>query len=482
MKYLLVLIIISRIIFSQEITPRHWNSLSTHVKVGVPLVDDASLIGGRLQVKASYDGGSSFSDLGEKFIIEKGDLDGIKQVSIPAEIFENMPEFEEGKKVQFIAQLWDRAGNTITGLVSDSILVIDQVLPNLVTLEVNSSNEFDSNLAMPGDTIVFKITTNEPIASPIFIINEESYDGSVGLDKSWMLVYPADEADDGELYFEINYFDLAGNPGATITEKDNEISIIKDGTVPELDSIGLFTSNPYDSLLAIKGDTVFLSFKSTEIIRDIEIYLNSNQALLKMDDSLIYLFYHEFTESDSEGIIPISIEYKDLAGNIGEVVDETTDDSEVTYDMTPPSEFRVEMVGSLQESEIKDSNLEGKDIQDKSKKKKKGLSLILITTLSILGFTIFVVWVSWYKIYVKLGESGWKALIPLFNIFIFTKLVDKPVWWFIIYLIFPVGHILYGLQIGKLFGKNLIFIIGLIILPLVFYPIIAFGKAEQVSK
>ena len=188
MKYLLVLIIISRIIFSQEITPRHWNSLSTHVKVGVPLVDDASLIGGRLQVKASYDGGSSFSDLGEKFIIEKGDLDDIKQVSIPAEIFENMPEFEEGKKVQFIAQLWDRAGNTITGLVSDSILVIDQVLPNLVTLEVNSSNEFDSNLAMPGDTIVFKITTNEPIASPIFIINEESYDGSVGLDKSWMLV------------------------------------------------------------------------------------------------------------------------------------------------------------------------------------------------------------------------------------------------------------------------------------------------------
>ena len=93
-----------------------------------------------------------------------------------------------------------------------------------------------------------------------------------------------------------------------------------------------------------------------------------------------------------------------------------------------------------------------------------------------------MVWVSWYKIYVKLGESGWKALIPLFNIFIFTKLIDKPVWWFIIYLIFPLGHILYGLQIGKLFGKNLIFTIGLIILPLVFYPIIAFGKAEQISK
>lgn len=482
MKYLLALLIIITFLYSEDIATKYWNSLSTHVSVGVPLVDDESLIGGRIQVKASYDGGKTFTDLGEQFIIEKGDLDDIKTLSISAEIFENMSGFGEGKKVQFIAQLWDRAGNTITGLVSDSILVIDQVLPNLLSLEINSSNTFDSSLAMPGDTIVFQMNTNEPIASPLFIINDEVYDGSVGLDKSWMLVYPADEADDGNINFSINYFDLAGNPGATVTEKDNENSIIKDGTLPELDSIRLFTSNPYDSLLSIKGDTVFLSFYSTELIRDINIYLNSNQGILKKDDSLFYVFYHVFTESDSEGVIPISIEYKDMAGNIGETMDETTDDSEVKYDMTPPEEFRIEMFGSLQGEITTNPDAEENVNEKKTKKKKNSLDIISITILTIICFTVLSVWISWYRIYVKVGEAGWKALVPLFSIIVFTKIAGKPIWWFIIYLIFPLGHILYSLQIGKMFGKNLIFSIGLIVLPLIFYPLLAFGKSQYISK
>ena len=479
---LIIVLLFSKVLLAQEVVPRYWNSLSTHVTVGVPLVDDESLIGGRIQVRVNFDEGNSFNDLGEKHIIEKGDIDDIKQVSIPAEAFETMPGFQENAKVQFIAQLWDRAGNSVTGPVSDSVLTVDQIIPELVKLEITSSNELDSKRAMPGDSITFQVSANEAMNAPIFNINGETYDGAVGVDKSWMLVYPSDEADDGVIEFEMTYTDLAGNPGTPVTVASDGMPTIKDGTVPELDEIGLFTSNPYDSSLAIKDDTVFINFKSSESIRDIKILLNSNEAILKEEDSLSFTFYHIFTESDSEGVIPIVLDYRDLAGNVGETIDETSDDSEVALDMNPPAEFTIEMVGSLQGEliEKEDEELEGGN--KKSKKKKNELGLIPIIVLAYLGLTFLIVLISWFKIFSKSGQAGWKALVPFLNLFVFTKIAQKPVWWIVIYLILPIGYVLSSFQVAKLFGKNLIFSIGLLLLPIVFFPLLAFGKSEYQNK
>ena len=482
MRNFIIFLILSKVLFAQEIVPRYWNSLSTHVTVGVPLVDDETLIGGRIQLRINFDDAGSFSDLGEKHIIEKGDIDDVKQVSVPADAFENMAGFQESAKVQFIVQLWDRAGNSIIAPVSDSVLTVDQIIPELVNLEITSSNELDPKRSMPGDSITFQVNANEAINAPTFTINGETYDGSIGVDKSWMLVFPADEADDGVIDFEMIYTDLAGNPGDPITVATDGLPIIKDGTMPELDEIILFTSNPFDSSLAIKGDTVFINFRSSEPIRDIKILLNSNEAILKKEDSLFYTFYHVFTESDSEGVIPILLDYIDLAGNIGETIDETDDDSEVTLDMNPPAEFTIEMVGSLQGELIEQENEELDSGDKKSKKKKKELELIPIIIFSFIGLTVLVVWISWFKIFSKSGQSGWKALIPFLNLFVFTQIAGKPVWWIAIYLILPVGYVLSAIQIAKLFGKNMIFSIGLICLPIVFFPLLAFGKSEPNNK
>ena len=59
-----------------------------------------------------------------------------------------------------------------------------------------------------------------------------------------------------------------------------------------------------------------------------------------------------------------------------------------------------------------------------------------------------------------------------------TKILKKPIWWFAIYLILPIGYILAALQISKVFSKKIIFAIGLIFIPFVFYPILAFGKSQ----
>ena len=68
-RFITSLLLLSLVI-SQEIVPRYWNSLSTHVTVGVPLVDDESLIGGRIQVKVNFDEGNTFTDLGQIHVIE----------------------------------------------------------------------------------------------------------------------------------------------------------------------------------------------------------------------------------------------------------------------------------------------------------------------------------------------------------------------------------------------------------------------------
>ena len=237
--------------------------------VGVPLLDDETLIKGRIQLKVSFNDGNSFEELGDEATIQKGDIDDLKLVSVPADIFENMTGFQEGVKAKFIAQVWDRAGNSITGSVSDSMLIVDQLLPELIALEITSSNELDPTMAMPGDSITFQINANESINKPILKINEEIYESAVGIDKSWMYVYPSDDADDGVIDFQISYTDIAGNPGVPLTKATDGKTIIRDSKEPELEEVVLFTSNPYDPYLAIEGDTVFLTFKSSEQIKEV---------------------------------------------------------------------------------------------------------------------------------------------------------------------------------------------------------------------
>ena len=477
MKNFLLILFYPLILFAQEDVAVYWNSLATDVTVGVPLSDDNSLIGGRIQVKVSFDGGKLFKDMGDPSTIDKRDIDDIKLVSISSKVFEAMNGFIEGGKAQFIATVWDRAGNSVTGTVSDSILTIDETPPVLIDLKNISSNA-NKSLAMPEDSITFQMNTNEAIKKPVFEINGEIYENAAGTGKSWMLIYPASDSDDGPLKFSVNYTDLAGNPGLPISIATDSLVILMDGTAPELSEISLKTSNSYDQSMAVEGDTVFLNFISSESIKDINAIFNNSGGKLYKEDDLNFTYFHVFTASDSQGTIPFILDYKDQAGNIGKTIDETDDESEVILDMNPPSEFKVETVGSLYGGS---KQKQKKNENDKSESKLDEdieFGLIPIIAVSISGFTSLVYLVAMFKIFSKAGQAGWKVLVPFFNLFIFTKISGKPVWWIVIYLILPLGYILSALDLSKLFGKKIVFSIGLIFLPLIFYPMLAFGKAE----
>ena len=99
----------------------------------------------------------------------------------------------------------------------------------------------------------------------------------------------------------------------------------------------------------------------------------------------------------------------------------------------------------------------------------------ILTTLNMSQLLIII---SWWKIFSKANQAGWKVLVPFLNFIVVTKILNKPIWWMVIYLILPVGHILVSLQMAKLFGKKIVFAVGMILVPFVFYPLLAFSKAQ----
>jgi len=87
------------------------------------------------------------------------------------------------------------------------------------------------------------------------------------------------------------------------------------------------------------------------------------------------------------------------------------------------------------------------------------------------------------KIFEKAGQKSWAALIPFYNAFIWLKVIEKPLWWFIFVLI-PFVNIfmllLFLVETAKTFNKNQLWEQGFAaILPFYYMPYLGFSKNES---
>ena len=96
-----------------------------------------------------------------------------------------------------------------------------------------------------------------------------------------------------------------------------------------------------------------------------------------------------------------------------------------------------------------------------------------------------IVIVGMWKIFVKAGEPGWAAIIPIYNLYIICKITAKPIWWLLLLVLCPFINIIFGIlltvALAKCFGKGIGFAIGMILLPFVFYPMLGFGSATYTA-
>ncbi len=99
------------------------------------------------------------------------------------------------------------------------------------------------------------------------------------------------------------------------------------------------------------------------------------------------------------------------------------------------------------------------------------LPVILVMVLMLVSACI---------IFKKAGRSWWEALIPFYNLYVLTIIVGVP-WWYLVGYFVPflnwVVAIYMTYRLSKRFGFEILFTVGLILLPFIFYPILAFGGA-----
>ncbi len=105
--------------------------------------------------------------------------------------------------------------------------------------------------------------------------------------------------------------------------------------------------------------------------------------------------------------------------------------------------------------------------------------------LAIFFILMVIIIISGWKLFSKAGKPGWASIIPIYNTVVLLEIVGKPAWWVILMFI-PFVNGIVSLYIAhllsKAFGKSAGFTIGLIVLPFIFLPILAFGNSQYIGN
>ncbi|MBV8390585.1 MAG: hypothetical protein JO080_12345 [Mucilaginibacter sp.] len=111
------------------------------------------------------------------------------------------------------------------------------------------------------------------------------------------------------------------------------------------------------------------------------------------------------------------------------------------------------------------------------------VALISALIIPIIIVSVIMIVAHW-KIYEKAGKPGWAAIIPIYNIIVLLEIIGKPIWWIFLLLV-PCVNIFFAIWmtnlLSKSFGQSEGFTVGLLLLGVVFYPILAFGNYQYLG-
>jgi hypothetical protein len=111
--------------------------------------------------------------------------------------------------------------------------------------------------------------------------------------------------------------------------------------------------------------------------------------------------------------------------------------------------------------------------------------IIIIAVIAVIVLMI----VSTWKVFEKAGKPGWAAIIPIYSTIVMVQISKKPMWWAAILLlggVIPVvgpiaalvGGVIINMAVAKSFGKSEGFGVGMALLGLIFWPMLAFSDAK----
>jgi len=104
------------------------------------------------------------------------------------------------------------------------------------------------------------------------------------------------------------------------------------------------------------------------------------------------------------------------------------------------------------------------------------LVMMVVAVVFIAGF---------WKVFVKAGQPGWAAIVPIYNYYILTQIAGRPGWWTLLLLIPFVNIVimlLLAIDIAKSFGQSPVFgVVMLFLLSAIGYLVLGFGKYQYVG-
>lgn len=106
--------------------------------------------------------------------------------------------------------------------------------------------------------------------------------------------------------------------------------------------------------------------------------------------------------------------------------------------------------------------------------------MILLIYLGLIALLV----VSEWKIFTKANKPGWACLIPIYSTLVLLEIIGKPWWWIFLFFI-PIVNLVFAIWminlLSKSFGKDEAFTVGLLLIPIIFYPILGLGSSKYMG-
>ena len=86
--------------------------------------------------------------------------------------------------------------------------------------------------------------------------------------------------------------------------------------------------------------------------------------------------------------------------------------------------------------------------------------MIDLIIILVMGIVALLPVIGYWRLFEKAQQRGWKILIPIYNLFIFLRIIKRPGWWILLYLIPPIWLFLLIIDSWRchtLFGMNIDF-------------------------
>lgn len=110
-------------------------------------------------------------------------------------------------------------------------------------------------------------------------------------------------------------------------------------------------------------------------------------------------------------------------------------------------------------------------------------AFLAVYLLIIIALCVVMI-VSMWKVYTKAGKPGWASIVPVYNAYVLFEIVGMPAWYAFLMFIPFVGTVIYAVfqivayvKLAKCFNKSGGFAVGLVLVPFVFFPMLAFDKS-----